>query len=199
MNERPEFTDTEIRKIATSFPYPVTPDLAAGVQLKLENGNGRRRTSMTRLAWAAIFIFILLASMMVVPQVRAAVFRIFNIGAITIFELDNTEQPLLGSTDFYAVKPSMTPLVPPEIALEVSLQEAQDLLKTTPLYLPAYPSSLTKPDRLYWVDPQYQLTPTVISIWEEEGLALYQIGVAQFASKGASHVTSTAVNDQPAF
>ena len=36
----------------------------------------------------------------------------------------------------------------------------------------------------------------MISIWEESEIALYQIGVAQFALKSASIVETTAVNDQ---
>lgn len=198
MNERSELTETEIRNLAASFPYPATPDLSSAVPVKLEQGYGRRPLPLTRLAWAALLVLILLAGMMMVPQVRAAIFRMFNIGAITIFELDEAERPLTDSTGIYAVKPTVAPLVPRDIALEVSLAEAQDLLDTRPLYLPGYPRHLAEPDRIYWVDPQYQLTPTVISIWEDEGLALYQIGVAQFAAKGATIVAQTTVNNQRA-
>lgn len=198
MNERAELTETEIRTITASFLYPATPDLSSAVRLKLEKGYGRRPLPLTRLAWAALLVLILLAGMMVVPQVRAAIFRIFNIGAITIFEMEEVERPITDSTEIVAVKPTIAPLVPRDIALEVSLVEAQDLLASRSLYLPAYPRHLAEPDHIYWVDPQYQLTPTVISIWEDEGLALYQIGVAQFAAKGATIVAETTVNNQRA-
>ena len=73
---------------------------------------------------------------MVVPQVRAAVFRIFNIGAITIFEIDESEQEVDSSTQINATKPVLTPLVPQEFASEVSMAEVQELLAPSSIYLP---------------------------------------------------------------
>jgi hypothetical protein len=198
MDERFEQQDEKISQIAASFSYPATPDVAARVRQSLTVANGRQPLRLNRLAWAMLLIISLLLGLAAVPQVRAAVQRIFNIGAITIFELDEAEQAVLETAVLTATKPIPSPLVPSELALEVTAAEVRALLEPASLYLPAYPVDLPEPDHIYWVDPDYQMTPTVISIWKEEGLALYQIGVAQFAWKGAEIVEDTAVNGQRA-
>lgn len=198
MNERFERQDEKLSRIAASFNYPATPDVAATVRQSLTLANGRPPLRGHRLAWALLLLVVLLAGLAAVPQVRAAVQRLFNIGAITIFEMDETEEDAVETAVLTATKPSLTPLVPAEFGHEVSLAEANALLKNSSLYLPTYPPDLAEPDRIYQVDPVYDVNPTFISIWEDEGLALYQIGAAQFAWKGAEIVADTAVNGQRA-
>lgn len=200
MNERFELEENEIRKVAASFRYPATPDVALSVRQQIQATPSRKRRPfyVNRLAWVVVLVILFVVTLWSVPQVRAAFLRMFNIGAITIFELEDSRELVPETAVLSATKPVPDLLVPVEYALEVSLTEVKSRLadSRSSLYLPA---DLTEPDAVYWVDPRYQMTPTVISIWEDEGLALYQIGVPQFGMKGAHGLENTAVNGQQAF
>ena len=55
MEERPEFTESDIQLIAASFNYPKTPDIASGVRQRLARDDGRRQPiQVSRWAWAFV-------------------------------------------------------------------------------------------------------------------------------------------------
>ncbi|HUM72247.1 MAG TPA: hypothetical protein PLK31_25775 [Chloroflexota bacterium] len=125
------------------------------------------------------------------PQVRAAVLRIFQIGAITIFEVD---EPPPANAAIWATKTAQLPLVAQGLARGISLAEAQTAVPGS-LYLPAYPADLGEPDVVYLAEAGWP--QTVIFVWNEPvSLALYQIGAEQFAYKSAPIIEETAVNGQ---
>ena len=200
MNRQVEIQELQIQTIVASFDYPATPDIAAGVRNRLQDANGRpqKRVSL-KLAWAFVLVLLFAAGLMLVPQVRAAVLRMFNMGAITIFEVDEFEQ-LVGETAVLsATKPALPALIVQlGIAEEISLTEAI-AQSSAPYYLPTYPANLAKPDHVYLTSDQ---PATIVSVWqadqtaEEPALVLYQIGAEQFAFKGATVLEETAVNGQ---
>ncbi|MBX3056108.1 MAG: hypothetical protein KF770_06500 [Anaerolineae bacterium] len=177
-----------VQGMAASFSYPPTPDNRAAVRQQM--GARPSRPAFTpRLVWAVAAVALLLA-LLAVPQVRAAVLRFFQIGAITIFEADAPDS----RAGIWADKPAALPLVAQGLAVEVSLAEA-DTAVPGGLYLPTYPADLGTPDVLYLIETDWP--QTVISVWNEPtDLALYQIGAEQFAYKGAPVIEETAVNGQ---
>jgi hypothetical protein len=201
MNEPFEIQEDRIQKIAASFPYPPTPDVSRAVRKRLQAASSRQFTSSVRLrlGWVILLVLLLAAGLLLVPQVRAAVLRIFNIGAITIFEMDESEQ-LVGKTAVLtATKPlPMAPIVQLGIAEEISLSEATSQ-QSSPLYLPLYPDNLGEPDHIFLFEPEMGWPPTIVSVWQDElsiedaRLALYQIGAEQFAYKGAPVLERTTV------
>ncbi|MCL4263728.1 MAG: hypothetical protein KJ069_10955 [Anaerolineae bacterium] len=192
LNEQQEIEQwaERVQGLATSFPYPPTPDTRMVVGQRVGSRPSARLTHTSRLAWVVILVALALA-LLAVPQVRAAMLRLFQIGAITIFEVD---EPPLPSAEIWATKPARLPLVAQGLAVEISLAEAQTAVPTG-LFLPTYPADLGEPDVVYLAETGWP--QTVISIWNEPTvLALYQIGAEQFAYKGAPVIEETAVNGQ---
>ncbi len=194
MNEQIEVHEKRIQELAAGFVFPVTPDVSKNVREQLLAENGRTLRSPIRLAWVILLVVILAAGLLLVPQVRAAVLRIFNIGAITIFEVEEMEE-LVGNTAVLNATKSPTPLpkVYEGVIEEISLDEA---LASTTLYWPTYPADLAEPDRIYAYRSSLGWPETMLFLWEDEDgaeLVLYQIAAAQFAYKGATIVEETAV------
>ncbi|MCB8984272.1 MAG: hypothetical protein H6659_10640 [Ardenticatenaceae bacterium] len=187
-----EWWAEKVRETAVSFPFPPTPNIAAGVQARLAQP---ARQPHRRLAWAAA-LALLLAGLLSVPQVRAAIADIFRVGAITIFvRPEPTPAPaatLPPLTD--SILHSMSP---------ITLADAQAALHT-PLRLPTYPPGLGLPDDVY-LFPGDNWPDTAVFLWRDpahpEAVAytLYQIEAAEFANKMTEKVAETAVNGQPAF
>ncbi|MBE7531852.1 MAG: hypothetical protein HND44_08315 [Chloroflexi bacterium] len=179
-----------VQEMAASFPYPPTPDSRGGVRQPMGSRPSVHFARSPRLAWVVILVALVLA-LLAVPQVRAAMLRLFQIGAITVFEVD---EPPLPSAEIWATKPARLPLVAQGLAVEVSLAEARTAVPTG-LFLPTYPADLGKPDVVYLAETGWP--QTIISVWNEPtDLALYQIGAEQFAYKGAPVIEETAVNGQ---
>ncbi len=179
-----------VQGLAASFPYPPTPDTRIVVRQRVGSRPSVYFTRSPRLAWVVILVALVLA-LLAVPQVRAAMLRLFQIGAITIFEVD---EPPLPSAEIWATKPARLPLVAQGLAREISLAEVQTAVPGG-LYLPTYPADLGEPDVVYLAETGWP--QTVISVWNEPtDLALYQIGAEQFAYKGAPVIEETAVNGQ---
>jgi len=197
MNDENELTQwaERVQGMATTFPYPPTPDSQVAVRQRLGARPSSRSTLMPRLGWVLVAVALLLA-LLTVPQVRAAVLRIFQIGAITVFEED---EPSPASAEIWANKPARLPLVAQGLAMEISLAEAQTAVPDG-LYLPIYPADLGEPDVVYLAETDWP--PTVVFVWQELTdasqirLALYQIGAERFAYKGAPVIAETAVNGQ---
>ncbi len=187
--------EERVQEMAAAFPYPPTPDNRAVVWQRIGARPSPRSIYTPRLVWVVIVVTLLLA-LLAVPQVRAAVLRLFQIGAITIFEVD---EPPPTQADIWATKPAALPLVAQGLAQEVLLAEAQTAVSGN-LYLPTYPPDLGEPDVIYLADADWP--QTVIFVWQEETngaktrLALYQIGAEQFAFKNAPIIEETAVNGQ---
>lgn len=204
MNEQIRFHENRIKELAAGFAYPATPDIAGDVRKRLLAENGRRRQSSMRLAWAVVLAVILAAGLLLVPQVRAAFLRIFNIGAITIFEVEDMDELVANTAVLSAVKQTPIPIVRAGLVEEITFAEAQEQ-SLTPLYLPTYPSDLAQPDHLYLYSSDKGWPPALIYVWPdaqpvaEDGLALYQIDAARFALKGVEVLEETTVNGERAF
>ena len=204
MNEQVEFQEKRIQELAASFVYPATPDVSRDVRERLLVKNGRYQRSPMRLAWAIVLAAILAAGLLMVPQVRAAFLRMFNIGAITIFEVEDMDELVGNTAVLSADKQTPAPVVRAGLADEVTFSEALEQ-SSRPLYLPTYPSDLPLPDHLYMYGSETGWPPALVYLWQdvppmaEDGMALYQIWAAQFALKGATILEETTVNGQRAF
>ena len=204
MNEQVEFHEKRIKELAKNYAYPATPDVSGGVRARLLVKNGRRQRSSIRLAWAIVFVAILAAGLLLVPQVRAAFLRMFNIGAITIFEVEDMEELVGNTAVLTADKQTPIPIVRAGLVDEITFAEAQEQ-SSAPLYLPTYPSGLPQPDHLYLYSSEKGWPSALIYVWldaqpvAENGLALYQLGATQFALKGVEVLEETTVNGERAF
>jgi len=92
-----------VRLTARGFPYPPTPDLASR---RRAGALAPRAEPRARLAWALAAGIVALAALLAVPQTRAALINVLQIGVVRIFLASPT--PPLTAT------PGPTPtLLPP--------------------------------------------------------------------------------------
>lgn len=199
-----------LQETAASFDYPPVPDVSGRVRQRLAEPRPAATTGRHRLAWVAVFVLLLLASLLAVPQVRAALGEILRIGAMTIFVDDPAAGPPVMSaptatptatqiTRPAVPSPTPTPAVLP--VTPVSLAAAREMVDA-PLRLPAYPDDLGAPDGVY-VDRR-ERPGVVVFVWDrperpqEPRLSLYQIHQANFGSKQTRQVAETRVNGRPA-
>lgn len=158
--------ETRLQALAKEFKYPTTPPVANAVMARLRVSSPRPRNR--QFAWAMVAVIILLAGLMFVPPVRAAVLEFIQVGIVRIFPA-----PVEKSAPAIQAPPTATPASTPESSLpfletllgETTLEEAQSIVDF-PIPLPAYPSDLGAPDRVYlqnangwmlilvWLDPQ---------------------------------------------
>ena len=200
--------EQQIQEIAATFSYPPTPDMVAAVRQKLAARTKQPHWPVSRrLAWAVVVLLLVLASSLTVPQVRAAVWRIFRAGAITIFtpEATATAVPPAAPTPSQLVAPptATPPLIAqnvlPGLAGETTLAEVQRQV-AGPLYMP---EGWPLPDQVYYQTNDWP--GVVIFVWLEPGstdearLALYQINAPTFAYKQAEQVEHTTLNGRDAF
>lgn len=162
MNER-QLSNWERRlhTYAADFPYPPTPEIAAGVTQQLrgqaKRGAPRSRSLVVRLTLA---VFLLLAASLSVPAVRAAVLDFLQIGVVRIF----LNQPFPTETvtplpPAGAIQPATLAPAPtstflasiPDISGETTLENAR-LKSGFKVPLPAYPAGLGPPDHVYLQD-----------------------------------------------
>lgn len=188
-----------LREQAAAFPYPPTPDIAAGVRQRLAApapGAPRRR-----LAYGAVLVLLLLAALLAAPPVRATLVSLFRAGAITIFVGAPTPTPTPIPAQAAATAVPVTPLTArmATIAEPVTLAQAQSRAPA-PLQLPA---AWELPHEI-WLHEQEWAT-AVISLWYEDdepptvAYSLYQIDAGQYAYKGAERLQDTTVNGDLAF
>jgi hypothetical protein len=176
MNEGTEGQwEERVRAIAGAFPYPQTPDMAAGVP---------QRSKPLRLAWSAAATFILLAlltGLLAVPRIRAAMVELLNLGAIRILLGEPTPTP--ASTPAGVAPTTLPSLL--DLAGETTLAEAR-AQAGFPLRVPTYPPNLGPPDRVFL---QRLCGPVVVLVWldreqpERVNLSLHQLGVDTFGEK----------------
>lgn len=173
--------EEQVAHWASQFEYPPTPDLS---RMSIRP---RRAQPRPRLAWALAVIVALLASLLLVPSVRATAVAIIRAGAVTIFV---GEQPT----------PIATPVgiqVPAEFMTEISLAEA--LEREPDLHIPA---GFGSPDQLF-IHEGGDLDFIVLVWLAPDGTsaesALYRLEVPQYIYKSTSYFQETEVNNGPAF
>lgn len=160
MNEQPilnppeppqEEWETAVHETARSFPYPATPDIAAGVRQRLRS-RPRRLNPIWRVAIAAVLV--LLIVILAVPEVRAVVLDFIQIGALRIFSVTPTatrapHSPTPTPGSFFG---SQTPLASAlDMPGETTLDDARAKSRFQ-FGLPTYPADLGAPDHVYLQD-----------------------------------------------
>jgi hypothetical protein len=203
-----KISESRLAELAAELAYPPTPDIAALERRRLERrrlasagagwptsraGVGRRARL---LAGAVAALALLLAVALLVPQTRAALLQIFDIGAIRILA---DEEPA-------TAVPVPTRLL--DLAGETTLAQVADSVDFDVL-LPSYPADLGPPDHVYLqrLEGAEHDEPVVIAVWldparpDEIALSLYQIALPFYGLKQASLevIRETRVNDLPAF
>ncbi len=175
MDEMEQFEHT-VKRTVRHLPYPLTPRLRTAPP---------QETARLYLRWTAA-VFVLLASLLLIPPIRATVFDLLQIGAVRIWV---SEHPPLPSVP--------TSLI--DLAGETTLTEAIAHVRFTP----RLPSDYGTPDRVYIQDSDGQ---ALILVWltpdapDSIELALYQIGPVNAPAYGkmVSMAHNTEVHGQPA-
>lgn len=164
--------ETQLHSIAKKMEYPRTPDIAGFVSSRLRPST-RPRFVLKPWAWSLTIILVLLSSLMLIPPARAAIIEFIQIGIVRIFprSVDPTvESPRTAIPESIApitATSSSSDLIPilTQLAGEKTLAEAQKLVDYA-ILLPAYPTDLGAPDRVFvqdaegamtilvWIDPQ---------------------------------------------
>ena len=219
MNGQPvDRWEARLRATASVLPYPSTPDVAGAVRRRLrpEPGDAEpaRPAGVRRpqLAWAIAILAIVLASLLAVPQVRAALLEFLRIGAVRIYLVAPTptatpKAPAPVSTGAPFL-PTATPrptatLLPSllDLAGETTFEKAQARFGST-IPLPAYPADLRPPDHVFAQDFG---GPVVVLVWMEPQrpdrvrLSLHLLACEVCATKAEPTVIqTTSVNGQPA-
>lgn len=165
--------EAQLRTIANQMDYPRTPNIADSVSARLRPLTHRRFPSKAA-AWSLTIVLILLSSLMLIPQARAAIVEFFQIGAVRIFGAQPTLVPTAGPQSNVlpvTATPEVTPqpLIPilEELLGETTLERAQTIVHY-PILVPSYPADLGQPDRVFvqaaegqmtilvWLNPQHQ-------------------------------------------
>lgn len=212
--------EARLRATAGALPYPSTPDVAEAVRQRLAAESARRApgsfvTSRPRLAWAIALVVLLVAGLLAVPEVRAGIIQFLRIGAVRIFLAPPTPTPseaeaIVPALPATGVSPvtTATPRPAPTLAAslidlggETTLEEARARFGF-PLALPAYPSGLGPPDRVFL---QNFGGPMVVLVWLDPAqpdrvrLSLHLLTCDVCATKSEPAVIqTTSVNRQPA-
>jgi hypothetical protein len=160
MNETyPEHLEEQIREAAAAFPYPPTPDIAGAVHARLmppqQAARGHRRLATAAVAALILCLLAAMVAVTAVPQARAALLRILQIGAIQINLL---EEPLP------AAREPMQPISIADLGREINWEEARDLV-TIPD--PPFPPVLGRPAAIYGQNLLYR-EPVVTYFWPAE-------------------------------
>jgi hypothetical protein len=207
--EFPEQLAGRVRKTASAFPYPSTPDIAAAVTRRIasEAPRGPRpHVLRPRLAWAAGAAAVLLAGLLAVPQVRAAIVEIIRIGVVTIFvdtstptpESIVTAIPVTAAPQVVVVTSTPRPSwAPPRsllesLAGEMTLEAAQAKVAFK-ILLPTYPADLGPPDRVFVQDQGGQVAILVWTDPDDPGYARMSLHQLPPESWGIEKVGVTAL------
>ena len=186
--------EQQIITIAQAFPYPETPHVGRGFREKLaERSRPQSVPRPYRRALAITFALLLvLASLLAVPQVRAAVWEWLQIGAIRIFNPENVPAP--------TIPPVATPDLL-QLGSSVTLNEAQEALDFPILH----PPDLGPPDAIY-LQESYGSGVVSLVWWDAAAPAqiramLWQLGIPEFVHKWVylDQMTETTVNGHRAY
>lgn len=204
-----------LRTIAGAFTYPATPDLHPSWTMRPSPAISRSRRLQSRLAWLAIVLLVAMASLLAVPQARAAVIRWVQIGAVRIFfggPTPEAPQAPTTATPMGDLRPQVAPAsaTPTEVASiplsqlagETTLDDAQTRAGFK-ILLPNYPSDLGSPDRVFVQD---QGGAVVILAWispddqDRARLVLQELPSESWGVRKTQleTVISTTVDGQPA-
>jgi hypothetical protein len=162
--------ETQVQTIAGGMEYPPTPDIAGAVSTRLRASTQPRLANRT-FSRSLVFTLVLLASLMLIPPVRAAVIEFIEIGIVRIFRADPAPLPEEIPAPMFPLTVTPSPTLPAlipfleELAGETTLAEAK-AATGYPILLPGYPADLGEPDRVFiqdadgpmtilvWIDPQ---------------------------------------------
>lgn len=173
--------ETQLRSIASGMDYPPTPDIAGSVAAR--PGLPPPRLVNRTFARSLVVVLVLLASLLLIPPVRAAVLDFIQIGIVRIFRAEPAPVPPPTQIPSTMVPVTATPvetrsamapltatpastqsnllLLLEQIAGETTLDNAQ-LAAEYPILLPTYPAGLGEPDRVYIHDTDGLMT---ILVW----------------------------------
>jgi hypothetical protein len=202
--------ETRLQSIAGGTEYPPTPDIAGEVVARLRISPPRSvKWSYFRLL---IVVALLLASLLILPPVRAAVLEFIQVGVVRIFptgpvsappptQFPSTWEPVTATPAPAPTLPSLLPLLE-EIAGETTLQDAQRITGY-PILLPSYPVGMGEPDHVFVQDANGNMT---ILVWMDRQhpdrvkMSLHFIPAGSWAvNKFAPQtIAETRVNDGPA-
>lgn len=197
--------ETQLRSIAGGMEYPPTPDIAGTVAARLRKVSRPRLMNRT-LGRSLVLAVVLIASLMLIPPVRAAVIEFIEIGVVRIFRSDpapeqvpSTMTPVTATPD--TTEPSVIPFFE-ELAGETTLTGAQERVEY-PILLPTYPPELGEPDRVFVQDANGLMT---ILVWihpqqpDRVKMSLHQIPEGSWAIEKVSPtvIEETEVNGRQA-
>ena len=192
--------EDQLRRAAQTFRYPPTPDVTSAVARRLATAARPAPHSSLRLALAALVaLAILLIGLWTVPPVRAAILDFLQIGAVRIWLVEPTPTPSpIAATA--SPRPTPTPITSVlDLAGETTLAAAQAKVEF-PIRLPAYPTDLGAPDKVYL---QNLDGPAVILVWlqpeqpDQVRLSLQFLSSKVIAGKmGPKIIATPQVHDQ---
>jgi hypothetical protein len=149
--------ETRLKELAQKVDYPATPPIAKAVMARI-SVKPQSPVLSRRLAWSLTILLITVISLMAIPPVRAAVFEFIQIGIVRIFPEGHTPTPET-KTPHTPTPSALIPLLE-ELLGETTLQQARTQVGY-PIPLPAYPSDLGEPDRIFVQDVDSQM----ILVW----------------------------------
>jgi len=198
--------ETQLRSIASGMDYPPTPDVAGTVAARLRVP--RTRSMSRTYARSLVLALVLLASLLLIPSVRAAVLEFIQIGVVRIFRAEPTPVPQESPATMMpitatpsATLPSLLPFLE-QMAGETTLQHAEQMTEY-PIRLPTYPAGLGEPERVFVQDAE---GPMTILVWldpqqpDQVKMSLHFIPDGSWAVEKFSPraIDETSVNGNPA-
>lgn len=135
--------EMRVENSAKAFPYPQTPDIAAGLR-------ARQRVGLRRLAQVAAVVLLAFAALLAVPEIRAQVIALFRIGAVEVVVTTATPPAHFGNSDL------------PESVLDFPGVTTLEDAEAHAGYAVMLPSALGAPDRVYLVQAY---RPIVVLAW----------------------------------
>lgn len=171
--------EDQVHKTAEFFPYPPTPPIAQAVGRRLPR-RPAAHLPVRRFAWAVAVVGALLFGLWAAPPARAALWQLFQVGAIQIF----VGQPPSPSGLFARPSPTPASVTLADIAGQTSLNIAQGRAD----FELRSPPGMGEPDQVYFQEMPYPAQQLVIFVWlppkeQQASLTLYQIKGGEFAMK----------------
>jgi hypothetical protein len=194
--------EDRLSAVARGYPYPATPPIWTSVRTRM--APPQRVVAHRTYTWvraAAVLFLLVFATMVAVPEVRAALARALQVGVVRIFVPVETPTPTTASATA-AATPTAEVLLPPlDLAGRTTLEGVREAVPF-PVRLPVYPENLGPPDLVFL---QSADGPMVVLLWTDPvdafraRLALHLLGPETFAGKGQPRIVAeTEVHGQKA-